>query len=204
MKLLNALVITVLAALLLSGCSIFSGSVDQVSQIQNSDTTLELSLEAGYDLNPNDRGEASPLIIRLYELQAADLFSQADFLDLFDQDSAALQDSLIKIHRIPAQRPGQRTQLSINLDAATRYIAVLAEFSRYLDADARVIAPVVQGTRNIGRLTMDDNSLFLRISPERNAIEQAQDWWSQKLNSIPGIANPGAENPEPNHSSGQQ
>ena len=176
--------------ILLSGCSLFSNSVQQAEYIANSDSSsLELTLEAGYDLNPNDRGEASPVKIRIYELQAADLFSQADFLDLFDQDSATLQDSLIKKHRVPAQRPGQRTQLDIRLDPATRYIAVFAEFSRYQDADARVVAPVEQQARNIGRLTLDGNGLFLQVSPERSALEQASAWWQQQLNIIPNLDN---------------
>ena len=183
-------ILSAFALILLSGCSLFSSSVQQAEYIANSESSsLELTLEAGYDLNPNDRDEASPVNIRLYELQAADLFSQADFLDLYDQDSATLQDSLIKKHRVPAQRPGQRTQLDIRLDPATRYIAVFAEFSRYQDADARVVAPVEQQARNIGRLTLDSNSLFLQVSPQRSALEQARDWWQQQLNIIPNLDN---------------
>ncbi|MCL6272128.1 type VI secretion system lipoprotein TssJ [Sansalvadorimonas sp. 2012CJ34-2] len=163
-----------ISLLTLAGCSTFSSGVTEADRLKNSKTSLEITLDAGYDLNPNDRGEASPLKIRLYELQAADLFSQADFLDLYDQDSASLQDSLIKIHRIPAQRPGQKTQLDFPLDPSTRFIAVLAEFSRYQDADARVIAPIAPEVRNIGYLSMEGNSLFLKITPERTAFDRAK------------------------------
>ncbi len=167
--------LTVLSLLPLFGCSVLSfDPADPASTLQNSHTTLELTLNAGYDLNPNDRGEASPLRIRLYELQAADLFNQANFLDLYQQDSASLQDSLIKTHRLPAQRPGQNIRIDIPLNTATRYIAILAEFARYQDANARAVAPVEADVRNIGTLSIEGNSLFLKVTPERTAFDRAK------------------------------
>ncbi|MGY0217427.1 type VI secretion system lipoprotein TssJ [Endozoicomonadaceae bacterium StTr2] len=175
--------------LMLSGCSLLSPGTNPADPLQNSDTSLELTLEAGYDLNPNDRDEASPLKIRLYELQAADFFSRAGFLDLFDQDSAVLQDSLIKAHRIPIQLPGQTTRFDITLNPATRYIAILAEFARYQNADARAIAPIRIDARNIGRLAMEGNSLYLTISPELTPVDRAK----QLLTPFSGAGDSSAE-----------
>ena len=108
---------------------------------------------------------------------------------MYDQDSATLQDSLIRTHRIPAQRPGQKTRLDFPLDPSTRYIAVLAEFSRYQDADARVIAPVEAEVRNIGYLSLAGNSLFLKITPERTAIDRAK----QLFDVLPDLNEPKTE-----------
>ena len=49
--------------LIASGCSTFSETASEADRLRNSHTLLELTLDSGYDLNPNDRGEASPLII---------------------------------------------------------------------------------------------------------------------------------------------
>lgn len=160
---------TLACTLSLLACS-WSGS-DPASQIQST-ASLELTLDAGYELNPDEKGQASPLCLRIYELNASDLFRKADFLDLYDQDSATLQDSLVKVHRVPPQRPGQQTQLAIALDPGTAFIAVLAEFYHYQDADSRSIAPVLQNARNIGRLSLDNNRVLLSVSAKPSLLSR--------------------------------
>ena len=167
--------LAVICVVSLTGCSVFSDAPSDAVVPQGGN--LQLIITADYDLNPNDRGEASPLKIRLYELAAADLFSQASFLDLYDQDSATLQDSLIKMHRVPVQYPGQTTEINLTLNSATRYIGVLAEFSRYQEADARAVGVISADRSHIGHLTIEGNRLFLTVKPELTVIDQAKTLW---------------------------
>ncbi|MRI32672.1 type VI secretion system lipoprotein TssJ [Endozoicomonas sp. OPT23] len=159
----------------LTGCSVFSSG--QKDTTAPAGGNLKLVVVADYDLNPNDRGEASPLKIRVYELSAGDLFEQSAFLDLYDQDSATLQDSLIKMHRIPVQYPGQTTEINLTLNTATRFIGVLAEFSRYQEADARAVGVVKPDRSHIAHLTIEGNRLFLTLKPELTVIDQAKTLW---------------------------
>ncbi len=161
--------------IVLTGCSVLSGGQKDLTLPAGGN--LKLTLSADYDLNPNDRGEASPLKIRVYELSAVDLFSQAAFLDLYDQDSATLQDSLIKMHRIPVQYPGQTTEINLTLSTATRFIGVLAEFSRHQEADARAAGVIIPDRSHVGHLSIEGNRLFLTLKPELTAIDQAKTLW---------------------------
>ena len=159
----------------LTGCSVLSSGQKEAAKATGGN--LKLILSADHNLNPNDRGEAAPLKIRVYELAAADLFSQADFLDLYDQDSATLQDSLIKVHRIPVQYPGQTNEINLTLNDTTRFIGVLAEFSRYQEADARGVAVVRPDRSHIGHLVIEGNRLFFTLKPELTVIDQAKTLW---------------------------
>ncbi|MBU2408148.1 MAG: type VI secretion system lipoprotein TssJ, partial [Gammaproteobacteria bacterium] len=53
-------------------------------------TKVELTLVAGPDANPDARGRASPLTVRVYALKSGNAFSSADFFSLFDKDQATL------------------------------------------------------------------------------------------------------------------
>ena len=149
----------VISLMFLNSCSLFSEGKPE--HLTKQGAHLNLVIETGYNLNPNDQNEASPLHIRLYELQSANLFNKASFLDIYSQDSATLQDSLIKKHHIPALHPGQVTELNMTLSSSsTRYVGILAEFSHYQKADAKAIKSITGVNFHRGRLIIDKNNVF--------------------------------------------
>lgn len=126
-------------------------------------TTLSLTIKAGFDINPSTTDQATPLQARLYELTDSTLCQQADFLSLYLEDTATLQSSLIKKHPLPTVHPGSSQTFSFQLDSATRFIAVLGEFSRYQGAVAHVTKAIVPGQNN--GLILDINDNHLRLIP---------------------------------------
>lgn len=147
---------TAFILLLLSACSSKPEPAPQP-------TTLVLTIKAGFDINPSGIDKAAPLQARLYELTDSTLYQQADFLSLYLEDTATLQSSLIKKHTIPTIQPGSSQNLNIQLDSATRYVAVLGEFSQYQSTVANVIEAVIPNHNNI--LILDINDNHLRLTP---------------------------------------
>lgn len=90
-------------------------------------TPVSLTLAAGADVNPDARGRASPLAIRVYALKSAAPFESADFFALFEKDQATLGAELV--HREEALlRPGESRALKFVLPADAKSLAFLAAY----------------------------------------------------------------------------
>jgi tRNA-dihydrouridine synthase len=59
-------------------------------------TTVAVTLTAGADANPDARGRASPLTVRVYAMKAPGPFEGADFFSLFEKDQATLGAELVQ------------------------------------------------------------------------------------------------------------
>ncbi|MFK0572740.1 type VI secretion system lipoprotein TssJ [Endozoicomonas sp.] len=160
--------ILILLIMVLTGCS--------RSEVQpEPETLLSLTIIAGSEINSGSDinsttlqgggADAAPLQLRMYELQSTELFANADFLDIYLQDSATLQSSLIKKHRLPTVWPDTGSQLTWQLDRATRFIAIFAEFANYESAITSALAPIVPGTSNRMILQINGNHLRLSVEP---------------------------------------
>lgn len=135
-------------------------------------TTLALAIKAGSDINPSDIDQASPLQARLYELTDNTLFQQADFLSLYLEDTATLQSTLIKKHSLPTIQPDTTQTVHFQLDSATRYVAILAEFSQYQTAVAHISEAIIPNQNNI--LILNINGNHLRLTPSNDQSLPAQ------------------------------
>src|SRR6516225_1133771 len=59
-------------------------------------TQVSLTLTAAADANPDARGRASPLAVRVYVLKTPGAFQSTDFFTLYDKDVATLGADLIQ------------------------------------------------------------------------------------------------------------
>jgi type VI secretion system protein VasD len=90
-------------------------------------TPVALTLSAGADANPDVRGRASPLTVRVYALKSPGPFEAADFFSLFDKDQATLGAELVQREEL-LLRPGESRKLDLVLPADARAIGVLAAY----------------------------------------------------------------------------
>jgi len=162
--------LSALLLLSLAGCSTVTEPLVE-SLTAKDPTLLELEVEAGYNINPNRNGDGAPVVLRIYELSDAAPFSQARFIDLYQQGDDLLQGSLVKRHQLPAFLPGRRTRLSYALADSTRYIAVLAEFASYETAQTKAVAPIGLNTTNQGVLTIEGLNLHLSIPQPAGVLD---------------------------------
>ncbi|WP_330925365.1 type VI secretion system lipoprotein TssJ [Candidatus Sororendozoicomonas aggregata] len=140
----------------LSGCA---SKLNPYYWFVDRETTLNLTLSAGKEIN-NSRSEVpSPLVVRLYELKSAELFQSADFLGIFLRDSKILQQSLVKKRRLPSIKPGGQFAKKYTLDKSTSYVALFGEFEDYNSAVPSVIYKVTKGDDNNLKVLINDDSL---------------------------------------------
>lgn len=107
-------------------------------------TPVSLTLVGGSDVNPDARGRASPLAVRVYALKTSAPFDAADFFALFEKDQATLGAELV--HREEALlRPGESRPLKFTLPAEAKALAFLAAYRDLERARWREVRPVQPG-----------------------------------------------------------
>ncbi len=121
-------------------------------------TPVALSLVGAPDVNPDARGRASPVTVRVYALKTSGPFDGADFFSLYEKDQATLGAELVQREEM-LLRPGESRKLEMTLPADAKALAFMAAY-RDLDRarwrEVRAVEPgkpvglnVVFGARQI-------------------------------------------------------
>lgn len=125
--------------LLLSGCSYLKFG-DNASLLQ-----VVVNIEAAANINPNVDGLASPLEIRIYQLQDSEAFNQAGFIDLYNDDQGVLKADLLSKRNLDSVLPNEKRQIVLPLISGTQFVAVVAAFANYREAKNKAILMVQPG-----------------------------------------------------------
>lgn len=104
----------------LTGCSSVPPTIKEQSRIF-------LTIKATDNVNPDDKGRAAPIQVRIYELKNDTTFNATDFYSLQDNDKAVLGDDLLASDEF-ILRPGETKTLHRRSNPATSVIAVLAGY----------------------------------------------------------------------------
>ena len=140
---------------LLSGCSV--SGVELATQ-------FVLDIEASSNINPNVEGKASPLELRVYQLTDSQAFSQADFIQIYNDEQGVLKAELLLTRQLESILPGETRQDVFPLAAETKYIGVIAGFADYREAKNKVIyKPIILGTTAIN---IEVDGINLSVSGE--------------------------------------
>lgn len=110
-------------------------------------TQVSLNLVASADANPDARGRASPLTVRVYVLKAPGPFEGADFFSLYDKDQATLGPEMVKREEV-LLKPGESKKLEFTLEPDAKNIAVLAAYRDLERARWRDLKPLEVGKPN--------------------------------------------------------
>lgn len=114
-----------LVLLALKGCAVANAIVEPYH---------DLHIRATISTNPDDQGQPSPLVVRIYELRSKDAFQGADFFDLYDDAEETLGDDLLRSSE-RVIRPAQEWTHEMRLNRHTRYIGIIGAFRNIDDAD---------------------------------------------------------------------
>ncbi|MCG7586378.1 type VI secretion system lipoprotein TssJ [Photobacterium sp. OFAV2-7] len=129
----------VLSVFLLSGCSYLAFWKDA--------TPLQVivNIEAANNINPNIDDLASPLEVRIYQLQDSEAFNQASFIDLYNDDQGVLKAGLLSKRNLDSLLPNEERQVVIPLIPETEYIAIVAAFADFREAKNKAILQIMPG-----------------------------------------------------------
>lgn len=111
-------------------------------------TPVSITLTAGADANPDARGRASPLTVRVYALKSPGPFEGADFFSLFEKDQATLGAELVQREEM-LLRPGESRKLELTLPADAKAIGVMAAFRDLDRARWREVRAVTPGQAQV-------------------------------------------------------
>lgn len=116
-KPLASVFLAIIAIFLMASCGLSFKVVD----------TMELTLEATDNVNPDINGRPSPLVVKVYELQEVSNFKNADFFQLFDDVDSILGSDLLdkKEYELSV---GQSIVIEKELVEGVSYIAVFASY----------------------------------------------------------------------------
>lgn len=118
---INNLLIAAAILFLTVGCS----SVKDIKE----QTRLELRIEAADNVNPDEKGRAAPIQVRIYELKNDTAFTSADFYSLQDTDKAVLGNDLLVSDEY-LMRPGEVKTIHRKTKPETTVIGVLAGYRK--------------------------------------------------------------------------
>lgn len=103
--------------------------------------TLNGTIQASAQSNPNESKRPSPLMLRVYELKTAAAFNRADFMSLYQRDQAELAADVVGREEYVLQ-PGETRRFTKPMAAETRYVGVIAAYRDLEHAKWRAIVAV--------------------------------------------------------------
>jgi type VI secretion system protein VasD len=115
----------------LAGCSTARRTLGLVNNI-------DISLRATPDVNPDAQGNPSPILVRFYELSAAEAFRQADFTTLFNNEQAAIGKDLVRRDEFEL-KPEQNRNIVRKAKRDAKYLGVLAAYHNTANIKWRAI-----------------------------------------------------------------
>lgn len=133
MRSLSQLVITVVSLLFLS--ILLSGCAGRTS------VSFGVHFISSIHLNPNSKGDPSPIQVRYFELTSPTSFENSSYFALNDPHNSELQQDLLALGEV-SLAPGEEKQLSKKLNPATRYVGFVAGYRDINQSQWRAIVEV--------------------------------------------------------------
>jgi type VI secretion system protein VasD len=103
--------------------------------------SVDLTVTATPDINPDQAGRGSPVVLRVYQLAEPTSFQAADFFQLFDKEQATLGADLVAREEVVLP-PGGTLSISIALKPNAKRIAIAAAFRDIDKASWRAVVEV--------------------------------------------------------------
>lgn len=109
--------------------------------------SLEFTIQADQEINLNERGEPSPILLRVYELKTKSAFEQASFFELLDSDTTKLGADLVAKREFEV-KPGDKSTVTRDSPTDAKHIGVIAGFRQIEAATWRSAVDIVQDRNN--------------------------------------------------------
>lgn len=146
--------VMLLAAFLLNGCAWLMSDV----------TKVDMRIVAGGDVNLDDNGRPSPVVVRLLELKAPTTFQSADFFALYQDEKQTLGGDWVAREEFEF-KPGDVQDLRFALQPDSSFVAVLAAYRQLDKVNWRLVLPIKLKEKN--QLTVLLNSRGIEMATSR-------------------------------------
>lgn len=123
-------------------------------------TPVSVLLIADDNINPNEAGEPSPVVVRIYELKGVKAFNNADYFDFVDDDAKTLGADLIASQEYELT-PGEEEDYKREISSEATHLAVVAGFRNIQSATWRTSVELKKSKKN--KFAIYFTSLAVRI-----------------------------------------
>jgi type VI secretion system protein VasD len=126
-------------------------------------TSLEFAIEADQEINPNENGEPSPIVLRVYELKTKSAFEQASFFELLDSDTQKLGPDLVAKREFEV-KPGDKSTFTRDSPSDAKHIGVIAGFRQIDSATWRSVVDIVPDRTNSFLIALSSTSVKITLA----------------------------------------
>lgn len=124
-------------------------------------TVIAAQVVVSSGVNPDISNRPSPIVLRIYELNALGKFKAADFFGLMEDDAALLGNDLL--HREELQlSPGAKQPYHRKVPPETEYIGVIAAYRNINEAVWKVMAPIPPNKTSAITISVNDLALSIQ------------------------------------------
>ncbi len=186
----GAYILVVLTALMSVGCESSMKVIKKHIPFMEPDTNITLTLAASSDINPDTRGEASPLNVKTYLLSERTTFDNLGFEAALDEADVLLSDQLLSRKEYIFQ-PKESIQYSIKLGKESKFIAVIAAYRDVDQSKWKLVLPVDSEDPEDQTVSLGKNSVVLAQNTEKdeqedNTIDAVEDGATDKIQEKTG------------------
>src|SRR4051812_24070584 len=114
------------------------------------------------DVNPDESGRPSPVVMRVYQLKSDSAFVNSTFGALFDEERKTLGADLIAADEYQLI-PGERRSVELAPPAGLRYVGAVAAFHDVRNSNWRAVLPVPAGGWGDTRIEVTADATRIRI-----------------------------------------
>lgn len=143
-----------IATMVLNGCAWFMSDI----------TKVDMRIVAAGDVNPDDSGRPSPVVVRLLELKAPTTFQSADFFALYQDEKQTLGADWVAREEFEF-KPGDVQDLRFALQPESSFVAILAGYRQLDKVNWRLVLPIRLKEKN--QLTVLLNSRGIELATDR-------------------------------------
>lgn len=149
--------IVLAAAAVVAGCGLLPTSGPKP-------TTLEMTLAAGSQLNPNAQRRPSPVLVRVFDLKTPAGFEAANFDALFERDRETLAAELVARDEF-VLKPGEARKIDRALAADTKVLGIAVAFREIERASWRTTVAVKPNAKNRIHVALDGVTVIATTAP---------------------------------------
>jgi len=132
-KLLSQILIVSLVLLVVPGCA----STKRLFNVSN----IDITLKAAKDVNIDNNGTPTPIVVKFYELTEIKDFRSADFATIYNDGQSSFGKYIVKRDEFEL-KPGEEREIDRVAKRNTRYIGIVAAYNDVDNAKWRTIISI--------------------------------------------------------------
>lgn len=123
-------------------------------------TRVSMVMTAASDVNPDSKGQALSVVVRVYQLKDRGRLESADYNAMLNSDRETLSDDMLDRQERVVQ-PGTQEMLEVRANQLANYLGVVALFRNPQGDTWRRVIPIGKGKTQKVTLSLQEQNIVL-------------------------------------------